>query len=132
MRVDEIRGVEAPVVDKLNALGIKTADDLLKAGKTPVARKDLAARIGLEMKGLLEMLNRADLARIKGIGEVYSDLLEKTGVDTVVELATRVPDHLLAKMVEKAEQAGAQRTPTLAQVEDWVKQAKELGRGIEY
>jgi len=35
MRVDEIRGVGTAVVEKLNALGIKTDEDLLKAGKTP-------------------------------------------------------------------------------------------------
>jgi len=53
-------------------------------------------------------------------------------VDTVVELSKRVPENLLAKLVEQAKEGDALRTPTLAQVEDWIKQAKELGRGIEY
>jgi predicted flap endonuclease-1-like 5' DNA nuclease len=132
MRVQEIRGMEATVAQKLVAAGIKTAEELLTAGKTPAARKDLGARIGVEPKAVLEMLNRADLARIRGIGEVYSNLLENAGVDTVAELAKRAPVNLLAKLVEQAQQGDARRAPTLAQVEDWIKQAKDLGRAIEY
>ena len=42
----------------------------------------------------------ADLFRIKGVGEEYSDLLEEAGVDTVAELATRNADNLHAKILE--------------------------------
>ncbi len=132
MRVREIRGLEATLAEKLVAGGIKTAEDLLAAGKTPAGRKELAAKVGSDPKALLEVLNRADLARVKGIGEVYSNLLENAGVDTIAELAKRVPENLLAKLVEQTQQGDARRAPTLAQVADWVKQAKALGRGIEY
>ncbi len=132
MRVREIRGLGATLAEKLVAEGIKTAEDLLKAGKTPAGRKELAAKVGSDPKALLELLNRADMARVKGIGEVYSNLLENAGVDTIVELSKRVPENLLAKLVEQAQKGDARRAPTLAQVVDWVKQAKALGRGIEY
>jgi predicted flap endonuclease-1-like 5' DNA nuclease len=132
MRIQEIRGMQASLAEKLVAGGIKSADDLLAAGRTPAARKELAARVGADPKELLEMLNRADLARVQGIGEVYSNLLENAGVDTVAELAKRVPANLHAKLTEQAQKGDARRAPRLAQVEDWVKQAKELGRGIEY
>jgi predicted flap endonuclease-1-like 5' DNA nuclease len=122
----------ATLAEKLVAGGIKTTEDLLAAGKTPAGRKELAAKIGVDQKALLEALNRADLVRIKGIGEVYSNLLENAGVDTVAELAKRVPANLHAKLVEKAHDGDTRRAPTLAQVESWIKQAKELGRGIEY
>jgi predicted flap endonuclease-1-like 5' DNA nuclease len=92
----------------------------------------LAAKIGVEEMGLLALLNRADLGRVKGIGVVYSNLLENAGVDTVAELAKRVPANLHARLVEQAQNGDARRAPTLAQVESWVKQARELGRGIEY
>ena len=36
----------------------------------------------------------ADLFRIRGIGEEYSDLLKEAGVSTVVELARRNPENL--------------------------------------
>lgn len=132
MRVHEIRGMEATVAEKLVAVGIKTSEDLLTAGKTLAARKDLATRLGVEMQAVLEMVNRADLSRIRGIGEVYSNLLENAGVDTVAELAKRVPANLHAKLVEQSQSGDARRAPTFAQVDDWIKQAKALGRGIEY
>lgn len=132
MRVQEIRGIEATLAEKLVSVGIKTSEEFLTTGKTPAGRKDLAIRMGVDQKELLESLNRADLARVKGIGQVYSNLLENAGVDTVAELAKRVPANLLAKLVEHTQKGSARRAPTLTQVEDWVKQAKELGRGIEY
>lgn len=132
MRVQEVRGMEAALAEKLLASGIKTSEALLAAGKTPAGRKELAARVGVEPKALLETLNRADLARVKGIGEVYSNLLENAGVDTVAELAKRIPANLYAKLAEQAQNGDARRAPTLSQVESWVKQARELGRGIEY
>ena len=132
MRIQELRGMKAAMAEKLVAAGIKSADDLLAAGKTPAGRKDLAARIAADPKEVLEMVNRADLARVQGIGEVYSNLLENAGVDTIAELAKRVPANLHAKLTEQAQKGDARRAPTLSQVEDWVKQAKELGRGIEY
>lgn len=132
MRVNEIRGIQVSTAEKLAAAGIGTSDLLLESGKTVAGRKDLAAKIGVETKEVLELVNRADLARVVGIGEVYSNLLEEAGVDTVVELARRVPENLQAKLVEFTQAGHARRAPTRAQVADWVKQAKELGRIVEY
>jgi len=38
---------------------------------------------------ILKWVNMADLFRVKGIGQEYSELLEKAGVDTVRELRNR-------------------------------------------
>lgn len=82
---------------------------------------------------ILEWLNRADLARVKGIGSEYADLLEASGVDTVPELARRSPQNLVEKMAEVNEAKKlVRRLPVLSQVESWVAQAKELPRALEY
>jgi predicted flap endonuclease-1-like 5' DNA nuclease len=82
---------------------------------------------------ILEWVNLADLLRIKGLGEEFSDLLEEAGVDTVPELAQRNPENLHQKMVEVNEAKNlVRRVPGLAQVTDWVAQAKELPRVITY
>jgi predicted flap endonuclease-1-like 5' DNA nuclease len=84
-------------------------------------------------KEVLELANRADLARVKGIGKVFSDLLENAGVDTVKELAQRRPDNLLAKLVEiNTEKKYAKRTPTMSEVTNWVEQAKALPKTLTY
>ena len=78
-------------------------------------------------------MNLADLFRIKGVGEEYSDLLEEAGVDTVVELSKRVAENLHAKMLEVNETKKlVRRPPTLNEVKKWIEQAKELPRKVEY
>ena len=78
-------------------------------------------------------MNRADLYRIKGVGKQYSDLLEKAGVDTVVELSKRVAKHLYAKMVEVNQARNlVNHMPGVQQVEGWIVQAKKLPRVVTY
>ena len=77
--------------------------------------------------------NRADLARIKGVGEEYADLLEHGGVDTVPELAQRNAANLHEKLKEiNEEKKLVRQTPSLSKIEDWVKQAKDLPRVITH
>jgi predicted flap endonuclease-1-like 5' DNA nuclease len=131
--ITKLRGMIEGLDAKMKEHGIYNSDQLLDAAGTPSGRKELAARLGVEPRDILEMANRADLSRVRGIGGVFSDLLEQAGVDTVKELATRRPDHLHKKLVlTNAEQRLAGRVPTLEMVQGWVAQAKELPRSIEY
>ena len=78
---------------------------------------------------LLTWANRADLMRVRGVGEEYSDLLEQSGVDTVKELRNRKPENLHAKMIEtNIAKKGriVRRPPSLGEVQRWVAHAKEL------
>ncbi len=132
-KVVDIEGVGPVYAAKLEAAGVKDTDVLLKMGATPKGRQELAEKTGITEKLILEWVNRVDLYRIKGIGSEYSDLLETAGVDTVVELGKRVPENLLAKMTEVNEAKHlVRKLPTLAQVQDWVQQAKGLPRAVSY
>jgi predicted flap endonuclease-1-like 5' DNA nuclease len=132
-KLSEIEGIGAVYSEKLAAAGIKSQAKLLEAGGTPKGRKDLAAKSDISGKLILKWVNRADLARVKGIGEEYADLLEFAGVDTVPELAQRRADNLLKKMLEVNEQRKLVRSPpTQAMVEKWIAQAKTLPRAIHY
>jgi len=128
-----IEGIGEAYSGKLKSLGIRTVGALLEKGKTPEGRQALAETTGISGKLILDWINRADVFRIKGISEEYSDLLEATGVDTIPELAQRNPENLLAKLQEvNAEKKLVRRLPTARQVEDWIAQAKELPRKITY
>jgi len=131
--IGTLRGMSAELAAKLKGQGIVYSNQLLEAARTPAGRKDLAEQVGVESRVILELANRADLSRISGIAGVYSDLLEHAGVDTVKELATRNPDNLHAKLVEiNAEKKLAGRTPHQGMVKDWVTQAQELPKLLEY
>lgn len=113
--------------------GINSIEKLLESGSSKNGRTGISQSTGISEKLILEWVNRADLTRVKGIGEKYSDLLEVAGVDTVVELSKRVPENLHAKMVEVNEaNKRVTRNPTLSEVKSWIEQAKELPRMIQY
>jgi len=129
----EIEGVGEAFAAKLVAAGIRTAEALLEMGATPKGRKEIAEKSGISDKLILEWVNHVDLFRIKGVGSEYADLLEEAGVDTVVELSKRVPEHLLAKMQEvNVAKKLVRQMPVLSMVASWVDQAKKLERKVQY
>ncbi|HOG57958.1 MAG TPA: DUF4332 domain-containing protein [Anaerolineaceae bacterium] len=129
----DIEGIGPVYSEKLKNAGVKSVESLLKLGATPAGRESIAEKAGIDKRLILEWVNRADLFRIKGVAEEYSDLLEASGVDTVVELAQRNPENLLAKILEvNAEKKLVRRVPTLNAIKDWIEQAKDLPRAIHY
>ena len=129
----KIEGIGENYATKLRMIGINTTDTLLERGRTPQGREEIAKKSGITKTLILEWVNLADLFRIKGVGEEYSDLLEEAGVDTVVELAQRNPDNLYQTVVDLNQKKKlVRKLPTQSQVSDWVKQANKLPRVLEY
>ena len=132
LKLIELHGMTDDLAGTLKSRGLGNPDKLLAVSAEPQARAELAAKLGMDQRTLLELANRADLARVRGVGRVFSDLLESAGVDTVAELAQRNPAHLYAKIVEVAPQHFVKRLPRPADVESWIEQAKSLGRVLKY
>lgn len=109
------------------------AEALLEKGGKLKDRQALSADSGISEAQILEWVNRADLFRIRGIGEEYSDLLEQAGVDTVVELSKRKADNLHAAMLKiNAEKNLVNRMPSVRMVAAWIDEARSLPRAVEY
>ena len=131
--VIDIEGVGEVYARKLHEAGITTTAELLEQGATPGGRKELVQKTGIGDRLILKWVNRADLFRVKGIGEQYSDLLAAAGVETVLELAQRRADHLHQKMVETNQAKRLVRVvPGPEQVAEWVQQAHKLPRVVSY
>jgi len=129
----KIEGIGEKYATKLKMIGISTTGTLLDRGRTPRGRKEIAEKSKISKTLILEWVNLADLFRIKGVGEEYSDLLEEAGVDTVVELAQRNPANLYASVVDvNKKKKLVRKLPTEDQIKDWVKQAKKLPRIVKY
>jgi predicted flap endonuclease-1-like 5' DNA nuclease len=129
----DIEGIGPSYAQKLNDAGVTSIQSFLKNGATAKGRSEIAKKSGFSEKQILEWVNRADLFRIKGIGGQYSDLLESTGVDTVIELANRNAENLYQKMMEVNEQKHLVRhLPGLPQVQEWIRRAKQLPRVVSY
>jgi predicted flap endonuclease-1-like 5' DNA nuclease len=131
--VIDIEGIGEVYAQKLRDKGVTTTEALLEQGATPNGRKDLAEKTGISDRLILKWVNRADLFRVKGIGEQYSDLLAEAGVETVLELAQRRADHLHQKLTETNEAKNLVRVvPGPEQVAEWVEQAHKLPRVVSY
>ncbi|MGI6734425.1 MAG: DUF4332 domain-containing protein [Anaerovoracaceae bacterium] len=132
-KLSEIEGIGESYEAKLNDAGVNSMEELLQVCSTKKGRVDLAERTGISEKMILKWANHADLARIKGVGGEYAELLEAAGVDTVPELATRKAENLYGKMVEVNEAKSlVRKLPTEKQVADWIEQAKDLPRVMQY
>ena len=132
-KLEIVEGIGPVYAEKLRVAGVRSVNALLQAGATPQGRKALAAKAGISYDYILAWVNRADMMRVRGVGEEYSDLLERAGVDTVVELARRNPENLYNKLLEvNAEKRFVRRPPSQSMVASWVEIAKSLPRIVTY
>jgi predicted flap endonuclease-1-like 5' DNA nuclease len=132
-KLSEIEGIGAAFEQKLVAAGIDSVESLLEKGGTPEGRKMIAEKSETSGNLILKWVNHADLFRIKGVKGQYAELLEAAGVDTVVELAHRKAENLVAKLAEvNTAKNLVNRVPTLAEVGKWIEEAKALPRLVSY
>jgi predicted flap endonuclease-1-like 5' DNA nuclease len=127
----DIEGVGEVYAKKLSDAGIKSVEQLLEHAGTPKGRDELATKTGISGSLILRWVNHADLIRIVGVAEQFAELLEAAGVDSVPELAQRVPENLHAKMLEVNEKKNlVRRIPAVSQISAWVEQCKSLPRAV--
>ncbi len=133
LAIQKLKGITPELETKFKTCGLDTAEKLFEAVVTAPHREELAIQMGVPPEVILELANRADLSRIKGIAGVYSDLLEEAGVDTVKELKARVPENLHAKLLEvNAAKNLTPKPPTLKNVQTWISLARRRRKFLQY
>lgn len=126
----DIEGIGPKWKEKLAEAGVKTTEKLLEVAGPKAGRVKLAEEVGASETMVLEWVNRADLMRVKGVGEEYSDLLEASGVDSPTELAHRNAANLVAAMAEHEKLV--RRLPTESEVQGWIDDAKTLEKVVTH
>ena len=133
--ISTIEGIGSKYKKMLGKVGVTNTKHLLAKGANKKGRKVLAKDSGIEEKLVLKWANMADLMRVKGIGEEYSELLEVAGVDTIKELRKRKPENLHKAMSDanaRRKNKLVRQLPGLPQVEKWVANAKKLPPAMTY
>jgi predicted flap endonuclease-1-like 5' DNA nuclease len=132
LHVSKLRGISVDVRQKLKRQGISYTHQLLQAAGSAEQRRRLAQRSGVDEAGLLRLVRRADLARVKGVGAIFADMLEMIGVDQVTTLAEQDPLDLRARLHQlNAAERLARRAPTAEEVQQWTTQARALPRVVD-
>jgi predicted flap endonuclease-1-like 5' DNA nuclease len=134
MRIEDVEGIGPVHAATLANAGVETTDALLERAGPRAGREALAATTGISPKLLLEWTNLADLMRINGIGQEFSDLLEAAGVDSPAELAQRNAANLATTFLEldAARPNVVRRVPSEETVAGWIGQAKALTKVVEH
>ncbi|MGD8974428.1 MAG: DUF4332 domain-containing protein [Desulfobacterales bacterium] len=132
-KISEIEGIGSNYAARLQQAGIQHVETLIEKCASPQGRMEVAKTADINPKLILRWVNMADLFRVKGIGEEYADLLEAAGVDTIPELGQRKPENLHKKLEEvNLDKKLVRKVPSLAEVSNWIEQAKELPRKVTY
>ena len=127
LHVSKLRGISFDVRAKLKRNGVTYTHQLLSAAGSCDKRHEFSEASGIEELTLTRLTCRADLARVKGIGAIFADMLELLDVDRVAKLAGQDPEKLHdALYTLNAAERFARRAPTPEEVDDWVSQARAL------
>lgn len=127
LHLSKVRGTNLQIRARLKGCGVVNSRQLLQAAGPFRARVVLSAKTGIEMATLAYITKRADVARLKGVGATFADMLEVIGVDTVERLGGWMPDALHRTLLDfNRSERFARRAPTLEEVEAWVAQARAL------
>ncbi len=127
--IGKLRGMTPELHTKLEAEGIKNTEQLLEHSKTEKQRAALAQKTGTTSSAIKELANRADLMRLKGVGEALSHLLEEAGVNSCKELQHRKADNLHKTLSDlQAKQKLAHHTPTVEEINTWITEAKTFSQ----
>jgi nucleotidyltransferase/DNA polymerase involved in DNA repair len=128
--ISNMRGVGIDVKAKLRARGIKYIWQLVEYGKTEKQRIELAQQIDIPLTVLKTLVSRADLMRLRSVGDDLAYLLATAGVSSCRDLLRYDPEQLHRRLIGlHIGQKIGYHTPTVAQVKSWISEAQELAVG---
>ncbi|NVM45309.1 MAG: DUF4332 domain-containing protein [Candidatus Lokiarchaeota archaeon] len=126
MKIIEIEGIGKKYALKLGRAGLANVEDLSKLTWEQI--NEVAKKARISPKLVDKWQEQADLMALKGIGAEFAEALNKIGIDSVKELAKRNSAKVMEKIkaLDKRRPNIIRKLPTKAQVDAWIKQAKEL------
>jgi len=126
MKVIEIEGIGKKYAGKLTRAGIPEVEDLSKLTVDQI--NEVAKKTKISPKLVDKWQEQADLMKLKGVGAEYAEVLNKIGIDSVKELSKRNSVSTLDKIkaFDKRRPSVIRKLPTKAQIDAWIKQAKDL------
>lgn len=107
----------------LRKVGVWTCPQLLQVARRPGRLPGLAQASRLSMVVLRDLVDRAELSQLQGVGPTNLGHLAAAGITTLSALAAQEPDTLRLRLSRVMA-----RPPNLAVVEHWIAQARRRAR----
>ena len=129
----KLGGMSRLALNSLKVFRITTTQQLLAAGAMAADREALSRSAKLAPHVLTTIVQRADMARVNGVGVVFRDMLWELGILDVALLAAQSPSilHERLKNLNDTERF-ARRSPTSEEVRDWILQAIDLPKLVTH
>lgn len=131
--IGKLNGVSHEIRIALKLRSINTSRQLLAVAARHEDREALARAMRVPPTQLTTAVRRADMARIRGIGATFVEMLAELGIHDVAMLATQEPDVLHERLRQYNRSARfVRRPPNLEEIQDWIGQARRLPRPLSY
>lgn len=126
----QIFGVDQNLGEQFEKAGVMDPVQLLGRAQRPKDRSDLADSFGISIRKMADLAQRADLARVTGVGTKYAAALERVGVRNVQQLANADVNTLHRQIRDFAATPKGKelitRRPSKGAVERWINNAAAL------
>jgi predicted flap endonuclease-1-like 5' DNA nuclease len=132
-KIRDFRGLKEENVQKLEEMGLTTAEDIREACKTSESRMNISKKSGIPVDNILEITKLSDLSRLPGVKGIRARLYYDAGVTTLDKLASWDPEELRNMLLEFVGRTGFDGVaPWPKEARDTVSTAQKLPRIIEY
>ncbi|MGF1522002.1 MAG: DUF4332 domain-containing protein [Leptolyngbyaceae cyanobacterium] len=126
--LNQLPGLSDEQLASLQAIGLKTTQDLLTQTRSPQALQKTAKQLKLPLRYPQKWAALAALAQLPSIGCQYCGLILHSGIASIPQLATAAPGRLHSQIL-RLHTATLRRSdlcPTPDQVVAWVREAKQF------
>ena len=125
--LSEIRSLNEEYLLKLREARITTRAALLEQSMSSEGRNEISSKTGIPPSLILQWVRHAEFLRLNGMSGIYAELLNAAGIDSVTELTKCTAETLHQKFLDvNAAKRLSRILPILAQIRNWIEQAKDL------
>jgi len=127
--IQDLPGLSPEEQAQLQNCGINTTEELIKRGKTPEERIELAGKLQVNLHSVNKWVVLAGLARVPSVGTQYCGVLLHAGVISIAQLA-QTPTHRLHRQVMRLQVStlhSRDLCPAVELVQQWSHQAQAMG-----
>lgn len=129
----QMLGIDPKFIEKLAKEGIKTAYQMIEAGKTKSQRLSLVKKIDIPYDNILELVKLSDLSRVGYVRTKFTRLFYNAGIDTPAELSKWDLKELRSYLNDYIEKSGWEGiAPNPSDLSNYIEDAKSLPQIIEY
>jgi predicted flap endonuclease-1-like 5' DNA nuclease len=126
-KIETIEGIGPAFQEKLAGAGVTTVEGLLESGASDSARATLAEASSIPQKRIDTWVSMADLMRLAGVGGQFAELMVRSGVNSVANLASMNGESLRSALETENEAKNmVKKIPSVDTLNGYIQAASHL------